>query len=47
MRRTISEMLEEGYEWEEAEERLWAIAEQEADAERDRQLEEKLNQEKP
>ena len=37
-------LIEQGYTWEEAEELLWAQAEEQADAERDRQVEEKLNQ---
>jgi hypothetical protein len=37
-------LIEQGYTWEEAEEQLWAQAEEQADAERDRELEEKLNQ---
>ena len=36
-------LIEEGYTWEEAEELLWAQAEEQADAERDWQLEEELN----
>ena len=38
------ELIEQGYTWEEAEEQLWTQAEEQADAERDRQVEEKLNQ---
>ena len=45
MRYTIKELLEDGDTWEEAEERLSRWAEEQADAERDRQVEEKLNQE--
>ena len=45
MRYTIKELMEDGDTWEEAEERLSRWAEEQADAERDRQVEEKLNQE--
>lgn len=38
------ELMDNGFTWEEAEEQLWAQAEEQADAERDRELEEKLNQ---
>jgi len=44
MRYTIKELIEDGDTWEEAEERLSRRAEEQADAERDRELEEKLNQ---
>lgn len=40
----ISELMDEGYTWEEADELLSRRAEEQADAERDRQVEEKLNQ---
>lgn len=38
------ELIEQGYTWEEAEEQLWAQAEEQADAARDRAMEEQLNQ---
>ncbi len=44
MRYTIKELMEDGDTWEEAEERLSRWAEEQADAERDRELEEKLTQ---
>jgi predicted RNase H-like HicB family nuclease len=44
MRYTIKELIEDGDTWEEAEERLSRWAEEQADAERDRELEEKLTQ---
>jgi len=44
MRYTIKELMEDGDTWEEADERLTRWAEEQADAERDRELEEKLNQ---
>jgi len=37
-------LIEEGYTWEEAEELLSHYAEEQADAERDRELEEKANE---
>ena len=37
-------LIEQGYTWEEAEELIDRQAEERADAERDRELEEKLNQ---
>ena len=37
-------LIDVGYTWEEAEEYLWMQAEDYADAERDRELEEKLTQ---
>ena len=47
MRYTIKELMEDGDTWEEADARLTRWAEEQADAERDRQLEEKLNQGMP
>jgi hypothetical protein len=44
MRYTIKELMEDGDTWEEAEERLSRWAEEQADVERDRELEEKLTQ---
>ncbi len=44
MRYTIKELMEDGDTWEEAEERLSRWAEEQTDIERDRELEEKLNQ---
>jgi hypothetical protein len=44
MRYTIKELMEDGDTWEEAEERLSRWAEEQVDAERDRELEEKLTQ---
>jgi predicted RNase H-like HicB family nuclease len=44
MRYTIKELMEDGDTWEEAEERLSRWAEEQADAERDRELEEKLTE---
>jgi len=44
MRYTIKELMEDGDTYEEADARLTRRAEEQADAERDRQLEEKLNQ---
>ena len=44
MRYTIKELMEDGDTWEEADARLTRWAEEHADAERDRELEEKLNQ---
>jgi hypothetical protein len=40
----ITDLMDQGYTWEEAEELLSRYAEDYADAERDRELEEKLTQ---
>ena len=40
----LEDLMDDGYTWEEAHEILWQQAENYADAERDRELEEKLNQ---
>lgn len=40
----ILDLMDNGFTWEEAEELLAQQAEEQADAERDRELEEKLNQ---
>ena len=44
MRYTIKELIEDGDTWEEADARLTRWAEEQADAERDRELEEKLTE---
>ena len=44
MNKTKDKLIEQGYTWEEAEELLWVQAEAQADAERDRELEEKLTE---
>lgn len=38
----VRDLMDDGFTWDEAEEILWAQAERENDAERDRELEEKL-----
>ncbi len=40
----ITDLMDQGYTWEEAEELLSHYAEEQADAERDRELEEKLTE---
>jgi hypothetical protein len=44
MRYAIKELMEDGDTWEEADARLSRYAEEQADAERDRELEEKLTE---
>jgi hypothetical protein len=44
MRYTIKELMEDGDTWEEADARLTRWAEEQAEAERDRELEEKLTE---
>jgi hypothetical protein len=44
MKPTRDELLDHGYTWDEAEEILERHAEEQADAERDRELEEKLTE---
>ena len=41
---TRRELMDRGYSWEEAEDLLEQYAEEERDAERDREMEERLNQ---
>jgi hypothetical protein len=41
-----NKLMEQGYTWEEAEDKLSQCAEEQADTERDRQMEDRLSEEK-